>query len=308
MIKALVVGLLASAGLLPAASAQQGTLRDAMRARMQARVEARGDVPRGPGPQAPGPRGEWNRPDRPEHVDTGGRGRRDPGSGGRGGDRAGWGAPPAPAPAPAPVPRPDARPGGWSYGAAPSGGRGDVDRSRAEWRSGRDRSPGWDRRDDVRPRADGDWRSTRRDGAWERRDRDDGAWQRRDRGNHAWGGGGDGGFGGGWGGRDDRARWNRDWRRDQRYDWSGYRSSNRSAYRLPRYYAPYGWGGGYTRFGIGVRIAPTLFARSYWIDDPYAYRLPDAYGPYRWVRYYDDALLVDLDSGQVVDVIYDIFW
>ncbi|MBB3473451.1 RcnB family protein [Sphingomonas sp. BK345] len=304
MIKALVVGLLVGAGLVPAAaSSQQGTLRDAMRARMQARVEARGEAPREPGPRAPAPmpRGEWNRPDRPERVDTGGWPRRDTGNGGRGGDRAGWAAPPAPTPAPAP--RPGARPGGWGYGAAPAV-RGDGDRSRAEWRSGRDRSPGWDRRDDARTRADGDWRSARSGDGWERRDFDDGAWQRRDRGNYAWGNGGNGS----WGGRDDRARWDRDWRRDQRYDWSGYRSSNRYAYRLPRYYAPYGWGGGYTRFGIGVRIAPTLFARSYWIDDPYAYRLPDAYGPYRWVRYYDDALLVDLDSGQVVDVIYDIFW
>ena len=286
MITALVVGLLASAGLVPAASAQQGTLREAMRARMQARVEAGGDAPRAP--QAPAPRREWNRPDRPEHVDTGGWARRDPGAGERGGDRAGWGV------APPPASRPDARPGGWGYGAAPAEVRGDADRSRAEWRSGRDRSPGWDRRDDDRTRASGGWRSARRDGDW----------QRRDRGNYAWGGG----YNGGWGGRDDRARWDRDWRRDRRYDWNGYRSSNRYAYRLPRYYAPYGWGGGYTRFGIGVRIAPTLFARSYWIDDPWSYRLPDAYGPYRWVRYYDDALLVDLDSGQVVDVIYDIFW
>ena len=31
-------------------------------------------------------------------------------------------------------------------------------------------------------------------------------------------------------------------------------------------------------------------------------------GPYRWVRYYDDALLVDIYSGEVVDVIYDFFW
>ncbi|MEG8047084.1 RcnB family protein [Sphingomonas aerolata] len=36
--------------------------------------------------------------------------------------------------------------------------------------------------------------------------------------------------------------------------------------------------------------------------------MPEAYGPYRWVRYYNDALLVDLDSGRVVDTVYDIFW
>ena len=31
-------------------------------------------------------------------------------------------------------------------------------------------------------------------------------------------------------------------------------------------------------------------------------------GPYRWVRYYDDVLLVDIYSGEVVDVIHDFFW
>ena len=51
-----------------------------------------------------------------------------------------------------------------------------------------------------------------------------------------------------------------------------------------------------------------LFAQSYWINDPYAYRLPDTDGAFRWVRYYNDALLVDVYSGEVVDVIHDIFW
>jgi len=51
-----------------------------------------------------------------------------------------------------------------------------------------------------------------------------------------------------------------------------------------------------------------LFSPSYWINDPYYYRLPPAYGAYRWVRYYNDALLVDIRTGYVVDVAYDIFW
>lgn len=102
--------------------------------------------------------------------------------------------------------------------------------------------------------------------------------------------------------------WNRGWRQDNRYDWNRYRTGNRGAFHLPRYYAPYGWDYGYRRFSIGFRLSPILFGQNYWIDDPYDYRLPEAYGPYRWVRYYNDALLVDLDSGEVVDVIYDIFW
>ncbi|KQN26359.1 hypothetical protein ASE86_09575 [Sphingomonas sp. Leaf33] len=103
-------------------------------------------------------------------------------------------------------------------------------------------------------------------------------------------------------------RWNRDWRNDRRYDWQGWRGSNRSAYRLPRYYPPRGYNYGYQRFGVGITLGSILFQQNYWINDPWDYRLPPAYGPYRWVRYYNDAMLVDIDSGQVVDVIYDIFW
>ena len=57
-----------------------------------------------------------------------------------------------------------------------------------------------------------------------------------------------------------------------------------------------------------MTLSSLLFAQNYWIADPYSYRLPDAYGPYRWVRYYDDALLVDVYSGEVVDAMYDFFW
>lgn len=106
----------------------------------------------------------------------------------------------------------------------------------------------------------------------------------------------------------DNGRWSRDWRRDRRYDWSDYRYRNRQAFRLPRYYAPYGWSYGYRRFSVGMTLSSILFAQNYWIDDPWSYRLPEVYGPYRWVRYYDDALLVDIYTGQVVDVIHDIFW
>ena len=102
--------------------------------------------------------------------------------------------------------------------------------------------------------------------------------------------------------------WNRGWRGDHRYDWGGYRAQNRGAFHLPRYYAPRGWGYGYRRFSPGFTLSSVLFSEDYWIDDAYDYRLPQAYGPYRWVRYYNDALLVDIRSGYVVDTVYDIFW
>lgn len=105
-----------------------------------------------------------------------------------------------------------------------------------------------------------------------------------------------------------RSDWNRGWRDDNRYDWGRYRQQNRSLFRLPGYYAPYGWNYGYRRYSIGVTLSSLLWEQDYWIDDPAYYRLPPAYGPYRWVRYYNDALLVDIRSGYVVDTVYDIFW
>lgn len=101
-------------------------------------------------------------------------------------------------------------------------------------------------------------------------------------------------------------RWSSDWRRDHRYDWRSYRSRYGSLYRLGRYYDPYGWG--YRRFSIGYNLWPSYYGSSSWLNDPWQYRLPPAYGPYRWVRYYDDALLVNIYSGQVVDVIHNFFW
>jgi hypothetical protein len=110
-----------------------------------------------------------------------------------------------------------------------------------------------------------------------------------------------------WSGGDNNRRWDRDWRRDNRYNWNDWRRSNRGTFHLGNYYAPYrGWN--YRRIGIGIRLESLFFSPTYWIGDPWSYRLPDVYGPYRWVRYYDDALLVNIYTGEVVDVVYDIFW
>lgn len=106
---------------------------------------------------------------------------------------------------------------------------------------------------------------------------------------------------------DDRQQWNRDWRNNNRYDWQRYRSYNRNIYHLRPYYAPYR-GYSYRRLGIGFYLDPLFFGQQYWIADPWQYRLPDEYGPYRWVRYYDDAVLVNIYTGEVVDVIHDFFW
>ena len=108
--------------------------------------------------------------------------------------------------------------------------------------------------------------------------------------------------------RDGRSghRWVRTWRDDRRYDWRHYRDRNRSTFRLGFYYDPFGYS--YRRYGIGSYLYPSYYQSNYWLNDPWQYRLPPAYGPYRWVRYYNDALLIDTWSGEVVDVIHGFFW
>jgi len=101
-------------------------------------------------------------------------------------------------------------------------------------------------------------------------------------------------------------QWNTNWHNDRRYDWRRYRDHHRSIFRIGIYYDPFGWG--YQRYNVGWRLWPAYYEQDYWLSDPYMYDLPDAPWPYRWVRYYDDALLVNVFTGQVVDVMYDFFW
>ncbi|MBV1918731.1 MAG: RcnB family protein [Sphingomonadaceae bacterium] len=105
----------------------------------------------------------------------------------------------------------------------------------------------------------------------------------------------------------DHRRWDRKWRKNNRYDWHRYRSRNRSTFRIGRYYSPYR-SYSYRRIGIGFSLGSLFYSNRYWINDPWQYRLPQVYGPYRWVRYYDDVMLVNIYSGEVIDVIHDFFW
>jgi hypothetical protein len=104
-----------------------------------------------------------------------------------------------------------------------------------------------------------------------------------------------------------RNDWNRGWRNDNRYNWSSWRSRNRHAYHLSPYYSPYrNWR--YQRFSVGLFLDSLFYSQRYWIGDPWQYRLPAAPYGTQWVRYYNDVLLVDVYTGEVVDVIYDFFW
>ena len=101
--------------------------------------------------------------------------------------------------------------------------------------------------------------------------------------------------------------WNRGWRNEDRYDWRGWREHNGGAFHVGRYYPPYS-GFYYRPLSIGFVLDQMFWGDNYMITDPWTYHLPPAYPPYRWVRYYDDALLVDTYTGQVVEVMHDFFW
>ncbi len=102
------------------------------------------------------------------------------------------------------------------------------------------------------------------------------------------------------------ANWNRSWRNDGRYNWQRYRYANRGIFHLGPYYAPYR-GYYYSPLDIGIVLDAPFYDRNYWIDPAY-YDLPSAPPGAEWVRYYNDVVLVDMDSGEVIDVIHDFFW
>jgi Ni/Co efflux regulator RcnB len=106
-------------------------------------------------------------------------------------------------------------------------------------------------------------------------------------------------------GQQSAGNWDRNWRNNQRYDWRNYRNRHRSTFRLGIYYDPFGYG--YRSFDIGYRLQSNYFGQQYWID-PAMYELPYPPPGTQWVRYWNDALLVDMYTGDVVDVIHSFFW
>lgn len=113
--------------------------------------------------------------------------------------------------------------------------------------------------------------------------------------------------------------WNND-RRNNR-GWDNRRNDNRpradfrryqrnfaapQRFRAPVYRRPAGW---YShRWTFGEFLPTAFFARGYWIDNFYNFGLMDPpYGTV-WVRYGSDALLVDRYTGEVIQVVYRVFY
>ncbi len=107
-------------------------------------------------------------------------------------------------------------------------------------------------------------------------------------------------------GRRNAVHWNTNWRNDAHHDWHNWRRHHGSWFHLGFYYDPFGWG--YQPYSIGWRMWPNYYSSSFWINNPSQYQLPYAPPGTQWVRYYNDAVLVDMWSGEVLDVVYNFFW
>ena len=59
---------------------------------------------------------------------------------------------------------------------------------------------------------------------------------------------------------------------------------------------------------MGDRLPSSYYARRYVIHDYWRFDLYEP--PYwaHWVRVRNDALLIDRDTGEVMDAVYDLYW
>jgi Ni/Co efflux regulator RcnB len=73
----------------------------------------------------------------------------------------------------------------------------------------------------------------------------------------------------------------------------------------PFFYPP---GYGYRRWEVGAELPPDFLVQDYWYADWDALGLEPPPPGYQWVRYGPDLLLVNLNTGQVADVAYDVFY
>ncbi|MGY6552569.1 MAG: RcnB family protein [Erythrobacter sp.] len=183
-----------------------------------------------------------------------------------------------------------------------SAGRGDTDRTWGDNRNTRRGDSTRYAQDGREGRYDRDGRNTRRgdDGRYGR----DGRNARRDNGNFARRDNQRGAYRAGF---RDGASWDRGWRNNNRFNWIGHRRANRFLFAPGPFIPPFA-GHFYRPVGIGFFLDPLFFQPRFFLNDPWAFRLPPPGQRFRWVRYYDDVLLVDIFTGEVVDSIEAFFF
>lgn len=96
--------------------------------------------------------------------------------------------------------------------------------------------------------------------------------------------------------------------RPRNFDRGGYQRNFRAEHRFSygAYRRPEGWYYRQWRYG---EFLPTLFwARDYWINNWWMFDLPIPPYGYEWVRYGDDALLINVYTGEILEVEYGVFY
>jgi Ni/Co efflux regulator RcnB len=71
------------------------------------------------------------------------------------------------------------------------------------------------------------------------------------------------------------------------------------------YHGPEGYA--YHRWGFGDNLPREYWAQNYWIGDYLSFGLIGPPGGYTWVRYGPDAVLVDENTGNIIQVEYGVF-
>ncbi len=88
-------------------------------------------------------------------------------------------------------------------------------------------------------------------------------------------------------------------------EWS-YRGRTFGRFNAGPFRYPGGWG--YRRWGVGAYLPALFLTDAYFLGDWGGYDLGPPPPGCRWVRYGPDALLVNVYTGEVVDVAYGVFW
>ncbi len=107
----------------------------------------------------------------------------------------------------------------------------------------------------------------------------------------------------------DSRNWGNDNRRDRsHFDVSRYRRNYESPrrFRIGIYHAPRGYY--YRRYSYGERLPIQFYVRNFWLTDFLSYGLDEPPPGFVWVRFGPDALLIDEETGEILQVRYDVFY
>ena len=110
-----------------------------------------------------------------------------------------------------------------------------------------------------------------------------------------------------YGNNNDRRNWGNQDRRPS-FDVSRYQRNFAAThrYRVGSYRPPYGYS--YRRYSYGQHLPRNYYVRNFWLADFLMYGLFAPPPGYVWVRYGPDALLIDEETGEIVQVRYDMFY